>query len=171
MLYRIWTKIRKGQIQTWDKGWVAHWDAAVAGSSALRAAVLTAFNDELAKYTAQEIGRMLWDMDKFYDTIDMLKLMERAMEMGYPILILALGLQMHFAPRFRGTTIMSTACYLQELSLQGAPRVRFLHAYSYTQCWIGYAHIRPSMGGSQARYSGLLLMISTILHMAGTRAN
>ena len=47
MLYRIWTKIRKKWIQEWDALFSGPWDAAVKGSSALRAAVLSQFQDEI----------------------------------------------------------------------------------------------------------------------------
>ena len=56
MLYRIWTKARQQQIQQWDVKWQGPWDAAVKGSSALKAAVLTQFQDELHTRTGDEVG-------------------------------------------------------------------------------------------------------------------
>ena len=48
MLYRLWSKTRKPAIQQWDKEECrGPWDAAVQGSSALRAAILAQFQDEL----------------------------------------------------------------------------------------------------------------------------
>ena len=88
MVYRLWTKCRKSDIQAWDSKHRGHWDAAVAGSSALRAAVLTIFRDELESYDEQTILRILWDMEKFYDTIDIVKLIKRAKQMGYPFVLL-----------------------------------------------------------------------------------
>jgi hypothetical protein len=38
-------------------------------------------------------------MEKFYGNISIPKLVHRARELGYPILVLALGIQMHLAPR------------------------------------------------------------------------
>ena len=99
MLYRIWTKVRKCSIQEWDTLHQGPWDAAVQGSSALRAAVLSCFQDELNQLGSKEIGAILWDMEKFYDNIHIPKLIARAQELGYPIDALALGLHMHMAPR------------------------------------------------------------------------
>ena len=103
MLYRQWTKARKPAIDLWDMEHQGVWDAAVRGSSALRAAVLTLFGDEVATYSGEQVARMLWDLDKFYDSINISLLIDRAVEMGYPMVALALGIQMHMAPRvFRG---------------------------------------------------------------------
>eukprot|EP00973_Karenia_brevis_P048488 6730357-Karenia_brevis.AAC.1 len=41
MLYRIWTKRRMLYITKWEKANAGPWDAAVEGSSALRAALLS----------------------------------------------------------------------------------------------------------------------------------
>ncbi len=61
MLYRIWTKIRKRYITDWDVDHRGPWDAAVRGSSALRAALLSMFKDELAVYSEEEIVKILWE--------------------------------------------------------------------------------------------------------------
>eukprot|EP00973_Karenia_brevis_P080386 11152854-Karenia_brevis.AAC.1 len=55
MLYRIWTKIRKPYIQKWERANAGPWDAAVEGSSALRAALVSMFGNELAYYTIESI--------------------------------------------------------------------------------------------------------------------
>ena len=99
MLYRIWTKVRKPDMQQWEAAHVGKWDAAVKGSSALRAAVAGAFMDELASYSGEDVLTILWDLEKFYDNIDILRLIDRACEMEYPIIALALGVQMHMGPR------------------------------------------------------------------------
>ena len=92
MLYRLWTKIRRLYIIQWEISHQGPWDAAVKGSSALRAACLTLFCDEVAAYDGQYVARMLWDMEKFYDSINICKLIERALELGFPAVCLALGL-------------------------------------------------------------------------------
>eukprot|EP00973_Karenia_brevis_P034764 4796882-Karenia_brevis.AAC.1 len=50
MLYRIWTKVRKPYLQKWERANAAPWDAAVEGSSALRAALTSMFGNALAYY-------------------------------------------------------------------------------------------------------------------------
>ena len=70
MIYRLWTKIRKHQIAIWDINHVGPWDAAIKGSSALRAAVIGALYDEVASLNHEMVATILWDMEKFYDSID-----------------------------------------------------------------------------------------------------
>ena len=74
MLYRLWTKIRKSELDHWCSIEKGPWDAAVAGSSALRSALLTMLGDELSQLTGEEVIKILWDLEKFYDSIDIVKL-------------------------------------------------------------------------------------------------
>ena len=57
------------------------------------------FADEVATYSQQQAMKILWDLEKFYDSIKVPKLIQRACELGYPVQLLALGTQMHCAPR------------------------------------------------------------------------
>ena len=41
----------------------------------------------------------LWDMEKFYDNMDIGFLIEEASSLNYPIMLISLGLQMHMTPR------------------------------------------------------------------------
>ena len=46
------------------------------GNSALRAAILTAFGEEVAKLTGLEAARILWDMERVYDHIRIERLLD-----------------------------------------------------------------------------------------------
>ena len=83
----------------WEAKSVGDWDAAIRGSSALRAALLSHVHDEIALYQELERGAILYDMAKFYDNIDICLLCAEAMRCGYPAMMLALGMQMHMALR------------------------------------------------------------------------
>ena len=48
MLYRLYTKIRRPYIIQWELAHQGPWDAAVKGSSALRAGLLSLLRDEMA---------------------------------------------------------------------------------------------------------------------------
>eukprot|EP00973_Karenia_brevis_P053868 7482620-Karenia_brevis.AAC.1 len=63
MLYRIWTKIRKPYIQTWERANAGPWDAAVSGSSAIRAALASMFGSEVAYYQGEATLATLYDME------------------------------------------------------------------------------------------------------------
>ena len=99
MLYRLYTKIRRPYIIQWEIAHQGPWDAAVKGSSALRAGLLSLLRDERAIRLGKYSLVTLWDMEKFYDNIDIGILIEEAAKMQYNLTLLSLGLQMHMAPR------------------------------------------------------------------------
>ena len=70
MIYRLWTKIRRTKIDAWEGAWAGPWDAAVKGSSALRAAILGMLQDQVAVYRGRNTLTTPWDEEKFYDKID-----------------------------------------------------------------------------------------------------
>ena len=75
------------------------WDAAVKGSSALKAGLLSLLRDEMAIRLGMDSLVTLWDMEKFYDNIDILILVDEATKLEYLTMLLCLGLQMHMAPK------------------------------------------------------------------------
>ncbi len=88
------------------------WDAVVQGSSALRAAVLSMFHDELATLSGEDVAKIQWDMEKFYDNMHIPPLIQRAQDMEYPCVVMALGMQMHMAPRIIKAHEHNTLCEL-----------------------------------------------------------
>ena len=62
----------------WEQLNAGPWDAAIKGSSALRAGILSVLCDELAVRTGNDTLSTLFDMEKFYDNLDILKLIELA---------------------------------------------------------------------------------------------
>ena len=99
LIYRIWSKLRRHQTIEREAENAGEWDKAVRGSSALRAAVFSAYQDEKATYSGQEIGALLYDMQKFYDSTHIPTLIDRAIELGFLPKALYLSLTMHLAPR------------------------------------------------------------------------
>ena len=97
MLHRLWTKVRRDEIRQWDLAHTGPWDAAIRGSSALKAAIMGAMFDEVNTLNGKAIGTVLWDMEHFYDNIDILKLSAKAMDVEYLIMVFTLGIQMHIA--------------------------------------------------------------------------
>ena len=55
-------------LDQWCKDNHGPWDAAIAGSSALRAALLQMLRDEVAFLNEEVIAKILWDVEKFYGT-------------------------------------------------------------------------------------------------------
>ena len=50
MLYRVWIKVRRPHISRWEKYHAGPLDAAIRGSSALRAAIGSQLLDEVGRY-------------------------------------------------------------------------------------------------------------------------
>ncbi len=63
------------------------------------AAILTTFNDEVAYTKGLYTVKIHWDMEKFYDNVDTNKLVTKIVELDYPLVVGALGMMMHMAPR------------------------------------------------------------------------
>ena len=64
MRYRLLTKIRRPQIDAWETAWAGPWDAAVKGSSALRAAIQGMPQDEVAAYRGRNTFTTLWEEEE-----------------------------------------------------------------------------------------------------------
>eukprot|EP00972_Heterocapsa_arctica_P045952 6780109-Heterocapsa_arctica.AAC.1 len=62
MIYRLWTKSRQVHETRWEREKAGFWDTAIKGSSALEAAVLRAFKDELATECGLVTATILWDL-------------------------------------------------------------------------------------------------------------
>lgn len=55
--------------------------------------------DEVNTLHGKAVNIVLWDMEKFYDNVDILNLSAKAIDVEYPIMVFTLGIRMHFAPR------------------------------------------------------------------------
>ena len=99
MLYRLYLKSRRPYIIQWELEHQGPWDAAVKGSPALRAGLLSLMRDEMAIRLGKDTLVTLWDVEKFSDNIDIGVLIIEAAALQYPIKLMSLGLQMHMAPR------------------------------------------------------------------------
>lgn len=99
MIYRVRTKVRRPHITRWAKYHEGPRDAAIRGSSPLRAALNSQLLDEVGRYKQGTNGTILFDMEKFYDNISITKLMMLGLQHGYPRRLMSLGLQMHMACR------------------------------------------------------------------------
>ncbi len=65
MIYRLWTKIHKSEVDRWASTHEGPWGAAIKGSSALRAAIRSMFRDELESLSEEEIAGIFWGMENY----------------------------------------------------------------------------------------------------------
>jgi hypothetical protein len=98
-LYRLWSRIRRRDVAAWTQEHAGHWDRAVAGSAPLRAALIRQAKLELATVQRFSWVEVLWDLTKFYDFVDLQVVADVGLAQSYPIVSLALGLEMAAAPR------------------------------------------------------------------------
>ena len=92
MLYRLWTRSRRGIVAAWEAAHAQEFDAARSGSSAYLAAALRAFFLEVGRALGFKVTALLWDLEKFVDTVDLELLVRRAFLESYPPLDLCMGL-------------------------------------------------------------------------------
>ncbi|CAK0806248.1 unnamed protein product, partial [Prorocentrum cordatum] len=99
MPYRIWSAARRPIVATRSKAAAGFWDTAVAGSSALRVAMHRLMRADAATEMGFHAAGVFYDAANFYDNIGLDQLIEKASALQYPLLPLAMAVQMYLAPR------------------------------------------------------------------------
>ena len=95
----LWSVLRGDEFKTWDNRRAAHWDDAVKGSSALKAAIRRRMLDESWVENDGYASGSYWDIEKFDDSIKPRKLIRSARDQGLNLRHLCLSMQIHLAPR------------------------------------------------------------------------
>jgi len=98
MLYRHTLRVRE-QVGIWEDNNTGSFDTAGKGKSALLAAAYRSIKAEVYGQTEDQVIAVFHDFEKFFDTIDIPILIEKAIELEFPILDLALTITQHMAPR------------------------------------------------------------------------
>jgi len=98
MLYRMLMRADV-DIREWELNNSAPFDTAKIGSSALLAALKRNLRAELACWLGEIALAVFNDFEKFFDSLDIPKLLEQAVLTSFPPSILSFLLQQHLAPR------------------------------------------------------------------------
>ena len=98
MLYRHTLRGRE-QVAEWENINTCPFDTAGKGKSALLAAAYRSIKAEVYSQTEDQVIAVFHDFEKFFDTIDLPILIEKALELDFPVLDLALTIMQHMAPR------------------------------------------------------------------------
>lgn len=93
VLYRTWRKLRKGLMDEWQTNLPAKMDYDRAGATALHVALERLMRQESNKTLDVHGITVLLDMSTLYDTIDLARLQETAMNLQYPPLALEFATQ------------------------------------------------------------------------------
>jgi len=121
--YVLWSSVRSPRASAFEVDFVKFWDDAVKGSSALRAALMRKLLDEVASFNKETILNMFWDLEKFYDTINFLRLFDLAVDANYPVWLLCYDMMYHVAPRMiRFNGWFSKTTWPMHGVLPGTPR-------------------------------------------------
>ena len=97
--YRQLILLQGPVIRDWDLEHGHRYDSALAGCSSLRAAVLRARKIENGIAHNKATAQLLWDMEKFYDSVDLVALSVELIRLDFPPELLILGILAHAAPR------------------------------------------------------------------------
>ena len=73
----------KNEMRSWDNNYHGWWDDAVKGNSALRSGLLRRIYEEVATRNGQPAVCMFFDMEKFYDSVCLRKLIDQALERNF----------------------------------------------------------------------------------------
>ena len=91
-LYRLLMELDNEEVAAYEKLNACHGNSATAGASAVSAAEDRAMAAELETAEGKKIITMLWDIKKFFDSINISVLIEEAKATGFPLRQLALSL-------------------------------------------------------------------------------
>ena len=96
---RLALRMLRPEGRQWSRQYARHWDHAVAKSSALRSAVIQAFLVESAKAQGLDWAVILYDLQKFYDTIQLPTVLAVAVRFMFPLRTLVMVVINYVAPR------------------------------------------------------------------------
>ena len=71
------------------------WDCSLAGVDAMWPALVRAATAELAVAAGETVAAALWDLHKFFDLVCPTILIDKAVELEFPLADLVMGLRMH----------------------------------------------------------------------------
>ena len=97
--WRIFCRGRSGVVRAWERSVVHDCDKAVKGTSALEVAAERLLKAEVGELTGQHSFSALWDIEKFFDSISMDKLLVACRRLSYPATDLCLAATVHQCPR------------------------------------------------------------------------
>ena len=86
-------------VRAFDIAKAQHWDSAVRGASAQGPGLLRKLLDELAVLSGQKSAGVYYDVEKLYDSLDVVQLVKFSTSLDFPVLVVAMGLQIHVASR------------------------------------------------------------------------
>ncbi len=98
-LYRVWAKVRRGEVRDWERKWAGPYFAAGPGKAADTAAWVSALRAELAAASNASSATVLWDLLKCFEHGQHFLLAEEAAAVKFPVAIARMSAEMYCAER------------------------------------------------------------------------
>ncbi len=98
-LYRIWAKIRAGEVRDWERKWARDYFAAGPGKSAEAAAWRSALRAELATASNASSASVLWDLLKCFEHGQHFLLASEVEAVEFPMALARMSSEMYKAER------------------------------------------------------------------------
>ena len=98
-LYRLLCRLFKDDLVQWENDNYDEFDKARRGQSAEKVAMKRGIITSLHRSIGNEVVTILWDLEKFFDTVRPQYVAQLALARGYPPRLLALGMLVHTAAR------------------------------------------------------------------------
>ena len=101
VLYRVWCRLRKPLLDKWQRALPASMDhdRARPGAQVLQVALERLLRQEVHRANQQHGVTCLMDMSTFYDTINLTRLQQEALQLDYPPLMLEMAMQVYTGPK------------------------------------------------------------------------
>eukprot|EP00959_Pyramimonas_sp_CCMP1952_P341498 7153725-Pyramimonas_sp.AAC.1 len=99
MTIRIWSRMRSGVVESWTQQREDHWGTALRGSSALRAALLSATLDETGHAMGIAHAGLFADMEQFYDSLDPGWLIDTGIKLDFSPTVMSMEVEAFLRPR------------------------------------------------------------------------
>ena len=113
--YRVLIAMMKDEVRSWDVEVGTEGDSAMPGKSPLDETAWRHLWMEQATLRGKYVVQLLWDVAKFFDSVDIPALIRRAEHLDFPIDGLVLAMQMHRAPR----VLRINGCYAEAIQATG----------------------------------------------------
>ena len=92
LLYPVYVKIQKPVIADFDRSNATWWDSAGAGNSCLREGISRRLVSEVACLNGKHCVDTFLDLEKFFDSIDSVKLVQQASQLKWNPVVLYMSL-------------------------------------------------------------------------------
>ena len=102
-VYWLYIRARAGYVQQWSLDNAMQWDAALAGKSALMEAATRVFMDETARELGITSASFQWDVEAFYDSMQIVMTLKAALKLHFPPQLLGPVACAHMGPRLLRT--------------------------------------------------------------------